>query len=1031
MSGQIHAGKLLFVFQQPCARIFGQRRIGKAEKLAFAAQRIKKPHLTGYHSAFQPRHGLKRRIDDRGKPAPLYTEAVERAAVYKRFQHFCVPPAAGAKQEILKAGIRSVRLPLGGDKAGEGGAHVFHGAQPEADILARRGKAGLAFVDVRRKDPVPGALEIGRIHVYLFPVARHRIQQRAGILPPVMAFQIGRAVGQHGVGRRMAFVESVFCKVAHLREHLFGNVRGHAVLSGAPDEADALFFHLGDLFLAHHPPDDVGASVGIAGERAEDHHHLFLIYYAAACGGKYRLKPRVGIRHRRRVGAVFEKARYRLHRSRAVKRDGAYDVFKAVRAQPHQQRAHPLAFQLEKPRGVARGKHRIGGRIVKAYARKRKLRLGLPYLLFGVVKHRQEAQPEEIHLQQPKLAYRFGRILGDDVAAVSGYRHILGYRPVGDDHAGRVGGGVARPALKLSRAVDQPPHLLVRPVSLPQLRALLQRRRDGDAGIARYQLCYLIHLCVGHAHDPARVPHGGAAGEGAEGYYLRYAVASVTGDDVVYHLAAAAVAEIYVKIRHAHTLRIKAALEQQRIFYRVHIGYAQQIRDKAAHAAAPPRAYGYAPAFGIADKIGNYKKIIGKAHAGDNRKLVLVSLRIFGRRGYRSGGDPCGIAALGLRAQIPGVCLARRQVERRQMQRAEIKIKAAPFGYPHGVFRRLRHIGKQRLHLLSRFEIELARFKRAVAGAERPARAYGHQHILKLGVAFAGIMDVVGGDDGHVQLGRKHQQRAVHRLLPVKPVTLQLEEEIVFSEHGQVLFNHLTRTVGISGKDALGYRAGQTAGQRDKPVRMRLQLLHVRAGALVKALRERAGDYGDKVFIPGFVLAKQHEVRDVGIDGELPVGKRTRRDIDLTAYYRLYARAAAGTVKRDRAVKHAVVGDRNGVHAGRLYGFGYAGDAALAVKQAVFGVKMKMHEPQSRTSRLSFHIYFPAISISLAILWLSPDLLTFFECMSASDARSRSGYSSRSRALSASSGDSRLNSLFFISSFMAATCSADAVAARS
>ena len=219
-------------------------------------------------------------------------------------------------------------------------------------------------------------------------------------------------------------------------------------------------------------------------------------------------------------------------------------------------------------------------------------------------------------------------------------------------------------------------------------------------------------------------------------------------------------------------------------------------------------------------------------------------------------------------------------------------------------------------------------------------------------------MYVVGGDDGHVQLGRKHQQRAVHGLLPVKPVTLQLEEEIVFPEHGQVLFNHLTRTVGISGKDALGYRAGQTAGQRDKPVRMRFQLLHVRAGALVKALRERAGDYGDKVFISGFVLAKQHEVRDVGIDGELPVGKRTRRNIDLTAYYRLYARAAAGTVKRHRAVKHAVVGDRNGVHAGRLYGFGYAGDAALAVKQAVFGVKMKMHQtPKPHLPFVVSHIF--------------------------------------------------------------------------
>ena len=91
-------------------------------------------------------------------------------------------------------------------------------------------------------------------------------------------------------------------------------------------------------------------------------------------------------------------------------------------------------------------------------------------------------------------------------------------------------------------------------------------------------------------------------------------VAAVLVRHIVDDLAAAAVAEIDIKIGHAHPLGIQTALEQQPVLHRVHVGDAEQIRDETAHAAAASRTDRDAARLGVPHEIRHNKEIISKAH---------------------------------------------------------------------------------------------------------------------------------------------------------------------------------------------------------------------------------------------------------------------------------------------------------------------------------------------------------------------------------------------------------------------------------
>ena len=179
-------------------------------------------------------------------------------------------------------------------------------------------------------------------------------------------------------------------------------------------------------------------------------------------------------------------------------------------------------------------------------------------------------------------------------------------------------------------------------------------------------------------------------------------------------------------------------------------------------------------------------------------------------------------------------------------------------------------------------------------------------------------------------------------------VVLNLKVEVFFSEHIPQLSCQGARLVVPVFQNKLRYRARETAGQTDKPLRVRLEQLPVDAGLDVETLRERRRDKAAEVMVAGFVFAQQDKVAVIIVNAVLLAVHTARRDIDLAPDYRLYAAVNAGLVKRDRTVHHAVVGNGEGGLPQLLCARNDPLDAASAVEQGVFRVHMQVNKAHFR-----------------------------------------------------------------------------------
>ena len=213
-------------------------------------------------------------------------------------------------------------------------------------------------------------------------------------------------------------------------------------------------------------------------------------------------------------------------------------------------------------------------------------------------------------------------VLRDDALVVLREGHVLVDGPLGYDDAGRVHARVAGHALELPRGVYELADARVALVHLAQGLGQLERLGEGHANREGHLLGDGVAFGVAHVQRAARVAHGLARGHGAEGDYLRDVVAAVLAVHVLYDLAAAAHAEVYVYIRHAHALGVQEALEVEAVFYGVDVGYIEAVAHDAARRAAAAGAYGDALALRVADEVGDYEEVVDKSHALYHVELV-------------------------------------------------------------------------------------------------------------------------------------------------------------------------------------------------------------------------------------------------------------------------------------------------------------------------------------------------------------------------------------------------------------------------
>ena len=137
-----------------------------------------------------------------------------------------------AKSERLR---KAVRLALGDDVVHRLAADAFHGGERVEDhaLFGVAGEDGFGAVDVRRQDLDAQALRLLPEDVQPVGVAdieRHRGGEE---FDRIVRLQIGRLIGDLGIGGGVALVEAVAGEFRRLLENLFGDAGQDALLAGA------------------------------------------------------------------------------------------------------------------------------------------------------------------------------------------------------------------------------------------------------------------------------------------------------------------------------------------------------------------------------------------------------------------------------------------------------------------------------------------------------------------------------------------------------------------------------------------------------------------------------------------------------------------------------------------------------------------------------------------------------------------------------------------------------------------------------
>ena len=163
------------------------------------------------------------------------------------------------------------------------------------------------------------------------------------------------------------------------------------------------------------------------------------------------------------------------------------------------------------------------------------------------------------------------------------------------------------------------------------------------------------------------------------------------------------------------------------------------------------------------------------------------------------------------------------------------------------------------------------------------------------------------------------------------PASTIYRVKIAGTKNRLVLQSKPLRFIVLVGQQRAGNFSAQTSRKPDETCGMLLENLLVNAGLVVKALQMRGGDQLDEIFIAGGGFRKKDEVVVIFSLGAGAFIKPVFRDVHFASDDGLDAGFLRFLVKLNRAVQHAVVGERNGVHP-KLFG---AGDQIINFRKAV------------------------------------------------------------------------------------------------
>ena len=483
--------------------------------------------------------------------------------------------------------------------------------------------------------------------------------------------------------------------------------------------------------------------------------------------------------------------------------------------------------------------------------------------------------------------------------------------------------------------------------------ALLERLVQRHVERRRDQLGDLVDVGERHVEDAADVADHGLRLHRPEGDDLGDVLAAVLAGDVVDDLAAAALAEVDVDIRQRDALGVEEALEDQVELDRIDVGDLHAPRDHRAGRRSAARADRDAGLAREADEIPHDQEVPRVLHLldhgdfVDHAPLVLVE-RVAQGVARHQGLQPRqprreALAHHVLEVGVDGE--AGRHVEVGQVVHARRQVDVDAIGDPHRVGQRVRELGEDLRHRFRRLQEELiAVIAQPIDVVHRLAGADAEQDVVRLVVVLAQVVHVVGAHHRQAEVAGDAGQAAVHDLLLVEALVLQLEEEVVGAEDVAVRRRRGAGLLQPILVDAFGDLALETARQADEALAVLREQVLVDARLVVEAFRVAGRDQLDQV-VEAFVgLGQQHQV--VGRLARRPAlgAAIARRDVDLAAEDRLDALLPRVVVEGDRREHVAVLGDGERGHAQLLRLVEQLLDAAGAIEQRELRVEVEMDE---------------------------------------------------------------------------------------
>ena len=218
-----------------------------------------------------------------------------------------------------------------------------------------------------------------------------------------------------------------------------------------------LLRHLLLDLLAHGAAEQIGLAEREAGQDLRDLHHLLLVDDHAIGLFQDRLDRGMQIVGLLAPVLAVDVAVDVVHRPRPIEGDDGDDVLEAVGLQLAQGVAHARTFELEHADRIAARQERVTRSIVerKPGGIERHALAGkqLPRRL----DHGERLQAEKVELHEPGGFRPFHVELGGGKlgARIAVERHEVDQRPVGDDHAGGMGRGMAVQALEPLADIEQ------------------------------------------------------------------------------------------------------------------------------------------------------------------------------------------------------------------------------------------------------------------------------------------------------------------------------------------------------------------------------------------------------------------------------------------------------------------------------------------------------------------------------------------------------------------------------------------------